>query len=192
MSGIYNFVNRISFRSGRKTKNDFLIYVNDQQIKDVELFFRLMESIPSSNIGKDFINYYVEYDELVFKEFNIITNTPLIHKDKLYNYCNSKNINKTIQELLFISILRCNIDNICYPPNKGFNGCVRTFIQVLLTVSYKFRWNDYKFHNKVRNIPIYVSDIGYPNNQYKISTNEFKKLYNKFYINYFIKKTFNK
>ena len=153
---------KIEIKKGYKASNDYLIFLNKVQISDELLFEALNLSIISEDDAKFFIEHYVEYSKIKLGDNYIKTYPSPLDKNDLYDYCMKLNAKFDIQMLIFVSILRCDIDNICYPP-PVLNGCVRFFVQILLLFAYKFKWEEYYIKDKKpgANLPKFIFEIGF-------------------------------
>jgi hypothetical protein len=180
----YKFENNIiKFKKGAKHANDYLIYHNETQIPDSTLFNWLFDEIASEEKAKKFLKAIRACPDICLKNEGVITNPSPLNKDEIYKYVSGLNsLSPKLRELLFVAILRCDIDNICYPPPR-LNGCIRLFIQILLLFAYKYNWSKYFVlsTDKIKTtIPQYVFDAGFPNKKVTITKEKFKEIY----INY--------
>lgn len=169
--------NKVTIGKGRKTDNDYVILQNGTQIRDRSLFENILSNIPNEGEAKIFLDCFSRCPLIKFGSDRITTTTS---QDKIYQYCLGCRLKSESQELLFISILRCDIDNICYPYPK--NGCIRIFVQLLLLLSYKFGWKTYINNSTIpKDIADYVYQIGFKKDRGNIEY--FKKIYDKYIDN---------
>ncbi|MDD5431655.1 MAG: hypothetical protein PHO70_01535 [Candidatus Omnitrophica bacterium] len=175
--------NKLIFKKGSKAENDYLIWHNKVQITDLFLFNELFKRISLEQEAKDFLDLFCGYRNIKFNNDSIICNPSPLDVDDLYKYCVGSKLNTEQQELLFVCILRCDIDNICYPPPK-LNGCIRIFVQVLLLFTYKFKWIMYYLEDKVaEDLDVFVYKIGFPRNRYDVDKTTFLAIYRKYIEN---------
>lgn len=172
--------NIVTFKKGTKHANDYLIYHNDVQIPDLSLFDWIAEATTTEAEAVLFLKAFTGCKNISFKKEAILTTPSPLDKDAVYDYSiKIDSINERLRELLFVSILRCDIDNICYSPPK-YNGGIRIFTQILLLYAYTFKWQQHlKIHPvKIKTpIPKFIFDIGFPSNIYGVTKNTFKNIY---------------
>lgn len=159
MNDTYQFGDStISFQRGYKKPNDYLIRQNGIQIKDDDIFNQLLKAIKNEEQAKYFLDAFAQCEHLEFKAKRI--ESDCTSRDSLYKYTNEAYSNPDLSELLFISILRCDIDNICY--KAPLNGGVRFFAQILLVFAYTFKWDNYVATTKQpHDIPNHVYSLGF-------------------------------
>jgi len=143
-------------------------------------FNKLDTIISDENLAKSFIKSFILYKKIQLTSSRIETDCSPLNIENAYKYCKQVDLPLELQEYLFIWILRCDIDNISYPP--PLNGCIRIFIQVFLLFAYKFKWKDYYIgsHIPTTNLPDYIHTIGFPCNKYSVTTEDFNEVYRKF------------
>ncbi len=151
---------KIVISKGAKATRDYLVFHNGNQITDKSLFEHILLNTSNEKEAKMFIGLFAKCICINFKKDRIETNLSPLERKKIYDYCINSKLNSELQKFLFITILRCDIDNINYPPPK--NGCIRIFVQVLLLFSYKFKWTTYINKNNIPpDIAQYIYDIGF-------------------------------
>lgn len=165
---------KIIIRKGAKATRDYLIFHNNIQIKDELLFKGILLNTSDEKEAEMFIDLFTKCISIIFKKDRIETNPSPLEFKKIYDYCINSKLKPELQKFLFVTILRCDIDNICYPPPK--NGCIRIFIQVLLLFSCKFKWTTYINKNNIpADIAKYIYEIGF-----KKSIIDFKEIYERY------------
>lgn len=165
---------KIDTKRGGKAKDDYLIFYNDVQIDDKEIFKGILINTLNGKDAKTFIECFTKCNSIKLNKKRIETVPSPLKKDRIYTYCINSKLNTELQKFLFISILRCDIDNICYCP--PLNGCIRFFIQILLLLSYKFKWTLYINKNDIpADIVKYIYEIGF-----KKSRIDFKEIYERY------------
>lgn len=177
-------VNIISFKKGNKHADDYLIFHNNEQIPDLKLFQWLLQNAHSEKEAKLFILAFIDAKQIQLNADAVVTEPSPLDKEDVYQYCTSQNqLSEILRELLFVSLLRCDIDNICYPPPK-LNGCIRLLAQIIALFALKYGWKEYTLvpHQSLKedNYAQLIFDIGFPKNAYQIGKEGFKKLYAKF------------
>lgn len=186
----------ISLEQGSKSENDYVLKYNGiEQFDDLKCFKNVLIHFNTLTLFKVFINSIKNSGFLTFKRSEIsspckgLSDTSPI--DILHNYVCNLSLTDIQKGLIFASILRMDIDNICYPPSTGrFNGAIRHFIQLILLGGFKYNCfkliKDIGFinsHPNTNDIDIinFVFRIGFPRNNYGITTTDFKI----YYQNYF-------
>lgn len=154
--------NLITFGKGGRGPDDYLLFQNGVQFSDREVFNQLYPLISTEKVARDFLKYFTEYKQLQCKFDRIETSPSPLDKGDVYRYCCNVPLELRLQELLFLSILRCDIDNINKPPPK-YNGCIRFFSQILLLYAYKFEWTEYYIegYSPGRDLPTSIYLMGY-------------------------------
>jgi len=144
---------------------------------------KLLEQISSKEEAKSFLKLFSGYNKIELNYDSIICHPSPVDVDDLYSYCKEVKLKLEQQELLFICVLRCDIDNICYPPPR-LNGCIRIFIQVLLLFAYKYEWDTYYLKAKVNtDLCDFINKIGFPKNPYGVDVATFAGIYKKYLEN---------
>ena len=176
--------NKIHLEKGTLSEKDYMIYRNNVRFTDEFLFESLNTQISTEELAYSLIKYCISYDKIQLEDNAILTKQSPLDANDVYNYCTAINLKSEIQEPLFIWILRCDIDNINFPP-PVYNGGVRIFTQVLLLLAYKFQWKEYYLKSIVppKNLPRFIYLIGHPNNTYSQSKSTFQEIYSKFFKN---------
>lgn len=169
--------NIFTFSLWWKRWNDFLIKRNNNQFTDTELFELINENI--SNINT-FIQYFNNNNYCIFGNYITVNERNI---NNIVNYINNLYETDDIKSIIFMIFLRCEIDNINYPPS--LNWCKRIFMQVILILSKKFNlWIRIKNIDIEQYTPEFVYEIWHPWNNYKVSKSDFEKLYIDFKNNY--------
>ena len=179
----------ITFSQGKKyALGDYLIHWGgNHQFNDYTLFSVLFNNIACPQYAYNFVKHFYCATQFVsFDEQCIKTN--ISNVDNVIKFVNNLLLTDELKLCLASIIFRCDIDNINYECPK-LNGCVRHFIQILMVFGYKFnisQWqmpklNNYSSSNNIQiaDIPKLISDIGFPNNTYKINKNDFSSMYQK-------------
>lgn len=180
----------VSLEKGNKAKNDYIIkYSGITQFSDklhfekilsnfnsLEKFFKFIKAILDSK----FLNFYPDYIASPMSGLKDKIRIRELHQEIM-----ELNFTDLQKMLIFSSILRIDIDNISYTPPR-LNGGVRHFIQLILLGGLHFNHEYYTsklgFNLKYKNpLDKFVSDIGFPGNSYRISTQNFKNYYVNFY-----------
>jgi len=170
---------KIEIKKGAKNKDDYIILLNNIQIKDKVLFEKILLNVSDEQEAKNFITKFAKFKHIKFIKDRIETKSLNSQISDVYQYSLDVEIKDELKPFLFISILRCDIDNICYPPPFN-NGCVRIFVQILLIFSCKFEWGFYKDEKKHQNdIVNFVYDSGF-----SLSREEFKNIYSRYFEEY--------
>lgn len=179
----------IKFNQGKKKINDYLIHwINNGetlQFSDLDFFLKLWQL--DSNELKSIINAFLGFKNnksFIILEDNCIKSV-INDVIDVIDYVNSVKKSDIFGLFLASMIFRCDIDNINYDCPR-LNGCVRHFIQILMLYGYKAGDTRLQMEkitpyiNQNISIPKLISDIGYPNNQYGVSTQDFADAYKKF------------
>lgn len=179
----------IKFNYGRKKNNDYLVHwINNGealQFSDLDFFSKLWDL--DSNEFRDIINAFLGFKNnksFIALEDNCIRSV-INDVNDVINYVNNEKKTDIFRLFLASMIFRCDIDNINYDCPR-LNGCVRHFVQVLML--YGYRVGDTRFQMKKINsyikqnvfIPKLISDIGYSENQYGVTTQDFAEAYKEF------------
>ena len=181
---------QITLDQGGKAGKDYILKYDNTQFNDRRFFSDILNAFDDEDSFISFINYIRKSNFLTFSNTQIdspcIGLSDLFKIKELYTDISNTNFSSVQKGLLFLSILRIDIDNICYPPSK-FNGGIRHFIQLLLLGGIYFNLDKYtkelgfnKDATKIEDIPKFISDIGFPRNSYNITTNDFKNYYSVF------------
>jgi len=181
--------NIVRLDKGTLSTNDYVIYHNEVKFTDQFLFRSIIAQISSEELAIDFIRCCINYSEIQLDNDALLINKSPLDVSNVYEYCTALDLPPEIQKLLFLWILRCDIDNINFPPPK-FNGGIRIFTQVLILLAYKFKWNEYYIEEYyiesvdiLKDLPKSIYLIGHPNNKYSLSKSAFKEIYSKFLKN---------
>lgn len=175
----------MTFKQGEKKPNDYTISWNgNEQFLDINLFDKLYNNILCYRCAFNFIRHFVCNDFIRLEQ--VCIRSSVADVQDVINFVNKTLLPDDLKLCLASMIFRCDIDNINYECPK-LNGCIRHFLQVLMLFGYKFslsNWQMLKLNNYLQfnnmpplNIPQLISDIGYPNNQYQIDTQDFKDMY---------------
>jgi len=163
---------KITVAPGSKNEKDYTIIRNRTRIDDKEVFDNLFNTIESEEDAKSFLNHIANCKALLFKQYRIETNPSPVDINVIYSCCSSCKIKEYLKEFLFIFLLRCDIDNICYA--FPLNGCIRIFTQFLLVLAYKYKWEIFIDKNNIpADIAQDVYDVGFAKGQ----TNYFQTIY---------------
>lgn len=190
---IYNFTeNIITLKVGKKAAADYLIFHNGVQITDKDFFEMLYAASCTEEDARLLLRAFIEAKSIKLQADAVQTIPSPLIADDVYAYCVSQSrLTTVLQELLFVALLRCDIDNICYPPPR-LNGCIRLFVQMVTLFALKYNWQGYSLIplNQVKetNHAMVTFDIGFPDNKYGIATADFKTMYSKIYGAYKIEK----
>ena len=191
MKNLFKFNNYdVTLSEGTKNSNDYILKYNDKQFKDEEFFSKILNYFNTPELFLKFIQtirnnaFLTFYKDKILSPCQGLSNIKIINS--LYNNLkNNQDFDDVQKMLIFLSILRIDIDNICYPPEKNnYNGGIRHFVQLLLLGGCYFELEKYSTnlgfninHVNVQNYPKFISEIGYPKNEYKITTSHFKSYY---------------
>lgn len=181
---------QIILKQGGKAEKDYILEYESKQFTDRGLFSDILKAFDDKDSFISFINYIRKSNFLIFSNTQIdspcIGLSDLFKIKELYTDISNTNFSSVQKGLLFLSILRIDIDNICYPPSK-FNGGIRHFIQLLLLGGIYFNLDKYTKElgfdedtTEIKDIPKFISDIGFPGNSYNITKNDFKNYYSAF------------
>lgn len=170
----------LEFRQGEKNIGDYVIWWDGQtQFSDKELFSELYNHA-TFECAKVLIKHFICCDAVSFNDNCVKTN--INNVNDIIEFVNQTKLPYILKFCLASIIFRCDIDNINYNCPK-YNGCVRHFMQILMLFGYKFNISKCKMDKlfikqfEFDKIPEIISSIGYPNNERKISTNDFKCMY---------------
>lgn len=179
---------KLIISKGYKSNNDYILNYLGNQFTDKEHFEKILENFNNINLFKSFINIIKNNIFLFFDNTKIaspclgLTNTSKI--DALYNFIKNLNFSDIQKMLIFISILRIDIDNICYSSSTA-NGGKRHFIQlIILGIVY------FQVDSLAKKVGITIPTFTDLNIQtvsvhvYSIGMSEPTSNFNNYYINY--------
>lgn len=167
--------NKIILHKGAKTSGDYLIFHNGIQIRDEALFKYILLNTSDEAEAKQFMNCFTNAPFAKLEKDKIEISKSLAEIEKIYNYCIDCELKFELKEFLFVAMLRCDIDNICYPP-PFYNGCIRILSQILLVLSHKFNWSSYTKKSKIgTDIAKDVANFGFSGDR-----KDFKRIYEQY------------
>ncbi len=175
----------MAFGQGNKCERDYIIMWNGEtQFSDISFFNLLNNNITCYRCAFNFVKHFINNPFVVLEKECVKTN--IMDVQNVIDYINQTLLPNDLKLCLASMIFRCDIDNINYECPR-LNGCVRHFLQVLMLFGYKFNLSNWQMpklnlciqanNTLLDNIPNLVSHIGYPNNSYKIYTDDFKSTY---------------
>lgn len=182
---------QITLDQGRKTKEDYILKYDNNQFNDRRFFSDILNAFDDEDSFISFINYIRKSNFLTFSNTEIASPcmglSNLSEIKGLHTDISNTDFSSVQKGLIFLSILRIDIDNICYPPIQNYNGGIRHFIQLLLLGGTYFNLDEYTKElgfnedtTEIEDIPKFIFDIGFPRNSYNITTNDFKNYYSAF------------
>jgi hypothetical protein len=185
-------------KKGEKEENDYVILFDGKKFSDKDLFKDMSEFEREEwNIFFQELNnnkYININEEKVETNFSLTLNEKKREEiEDLIKNIEEKGINNKLKKILVGTILRSDIDNINYPPPK-LNGAKRHIVQIYGLYGYLYNDERFKYKKlseriekeleKAENFDIkrekivnIISSIGYPNNKYKINTEDFFNYY---------------
>ena len=101
----------ISFGKGGKKMGDYVIYVNNKQVTDQDIFKYLATEIISREDAIDFLNFLWEIGEIEDQK----------DEEQVFDRINASSFNSKIKTSLYVIWHRLIIDDINYPPPE-LNG----------------------------------------------------------------------
>ena len=178
---------KLKFLAGKKEKKDYVVQwsfdsgKSYKQFTDKDLFNKLVSKIQTKEEDLKFIKYFCDYQNIDFDKECI--NLAIDNVQDVISYVQKSTLDDELRLCVACMLFRCDIDNINYPCTR-YNGCIRHFVQVLMLFGYKFDIDEFKISKlcikKKDDIVSVISDIGYPNNNYNITTKDFKDAYTNF------------
>lgn len=178
---------KLKFLAGKKEKKDYVVQwsfdsgKSYKQFTDKDLFNKLVSKIQTKEEALKFIKYFCDYQNIDFDKECI--NLAIDNVQDVISYVQKSTLDDELRLCVACMLFRCDIDNINYPCTR-YNGCIRHFVQVLMLFGYKFDIDEFKISKlcikKKDDIVSVISDIGYPNNNYNITTKDFKDAYTNF------------
>ena len=178
---------KLKFLAGKKEKKDYVVQwsfdsgKSYKQFTDKDLFNKLVSKIQTKEEALKFIKYFCDYQNIDFDKECI--NLAIDNVQDVISYVQKSTLDDELRLCVACMLFRCDIDNINYPCTR-YNGCIRHFVQVLMLFGYKFDIDEFKISKlcikKKDDIVSVISDIGYPNNKYNITTKDFKDAYTNF------------
>ncbi len=162
----------IVFSQGTKNDDDYIIYINENQVTDEEIF--------------KCINRYSQnrQDAITLLRFiwGISREDNVRKEENTFKKIENSDYEDELKVFLFATWHRLIIDDINYPISKGLNGRRRLLGQVYLLVAKKF---GFELPSYILSLPKEIFLIGFPKGiTEKISTkqwNEICDLYRRFY-----------
>ena len=134
---------QITLDQGRKAKEDYILKYNNNQFSDRTF----LNTFDNKNSFISFINYIKNSNFLTFYNTKIVSPciglSNLSKIKELHTNISNTDFSSVQKGLVFLSILRIDIDNICYLPIQNFNGGIRHFIQLLLLGGTYFNLDKY-------------------------------------------------
>jgi len=163
----------ISFGKGQKKRGDYVIYVNNKQVTDQDIFNYLATEIISQEDAINFLSLVWEIGKIDDQK----------DEEQVFNKLNASTYNAKVKTSLYVIWHRLIIDDINYPPPR-LNGRKRLLGHIYILFAKKHNFN---LPKEVKSIPDEVYFLGFPIGiEEKIGTESWPKiyeLYKKFLIN---------
>ena len=162
----------IVFGQGTKNDDDYIIYINEKQVTDEEIF--------------KCINRYSQnrQDAIALLRFiwEISQEDDVLKEEDIFEKIENSDYEDELKVFLFAIWHRLIIDDINYPISEGLNGRRRLLGQIYLLIGKKF---SFELPSYILSLPKEIFRLGFPNGiTEKISTkqwNEIYDLYRRFY-----------
>lgn len=167
----------VSIIKGSKNQGDYCLLWDGHQFKDIDLFKELKKIYTSLDKFAALFDYLRGFEGLRLEEDAVKINK----LNNLYEYVLKLPIDNEEQMIIFSIIHRCNIDNLNYPPPR-FNGAIRHISQIFILFGLIFKIKlliPAKLLSEEKDPVLIANEIGFPNNSYGFTKEDFKEIYTK-------------